>query len=58
MQFVQQFLLAQLQFALENGDQLRGVLAQDFADTVNSTGRLSLMTTMRLAMVVSQSVKA
>ncbi len=58
MQFVEQLLLAQIQFALEDGDELLRVFAQHFADTVSSTGRLFLMTTMRLEIVTSQSVNA
>jgi hypothetical protein len=57
MQFLLQLLLLQLQFALEGGHKLRGVL-RSTSETVISTGRLSRITTIRLAMVTSQSVKA
>ena len=48
----------QLQFALERGHELLGVLPQHLGHGQSRPGRLSLMTTMRLAMVTSQSVKA
>jgi len=56
MQLLLELVLLQLQFALEQLDQLPGIL-RSTSDTVVSTGRLSLITTMRLAMVTSQSVK-
>ena len=58
MQFVLQLLLAQFQFALQDGRPAASVFSRNTSLTVSSTGRLSLMTTMRLAMVTSQSVNA
>jgi hypothetical protein len=57
MQFVEQLAFLQLQLALEDADEL-AVFSRNTSLTVISTGRLFLMTMMRLEMETSQSVNA